>query len=343
MTHCTIVPPHILERVAARADDPALRDIARRTAVLSTAARTERRLSAAPPPDPTEDFVPDRTIKDADNLEQLPGKVVRSEGDAATGDGIADQAYDWLGVTFDFFEAAYRRNSIDGAGLPMISTVHYGKEYDNAFWNGEQMVYGDGDGRLFTAFTGPLDVTGHELTHGVTQHAANLEYYGQSGALNESLSDVFGSLIKQYHLGQTADQADWLIGQGLLAPGVNGVALRSMKEPGTAYDDPNLGKDPQPGHMDDYVETYRDNGGVHINSGIPNRAFHLAAIAIGGHAWEHAGRIWYDTLTGDRLTSTSDFKAFAAATVETASRLYGEAADETDAVRNAWTGVGMVT
>jgi Zn-dependent metalloprotease len=300
-------------------------------------------VTPAEPAGPIEDFIPDRTIKDARNLERLPGETVRKEGGAATGDAVADQAYDWLGVAFDFFESAYRRNSIDGAGLPLISTVHYGRDYDNAFWNGAQMVYGDGDGTLFTAFTGPLDVTGHELTHGLTQHTANLDYYGQSGALNESMSDVFGALIKQYHLGQTADQADWLIGAGLLAPGVNGVALRSMKEPGTAYDDPKLGKDPQPGHMNDYVETYRDNGGVHINSGIPNRAFHLAATAIGGRAWERAGRIWYDTLTGGRLPETIEFAAFAAATVETALRLYGESAAETGAVRTAWNGVGVTT
>ncbi|MQY02718.1 M4 family metallopeptidase [Actinomadura macrotermitis] len=338
---CTIVPPHMLEHVARAGDNAALRDIARRTLVLSSTARTERRVLPLEPPSPTEDFVPDRTIDDARNREELPGETVRAEGGPATGDTAVDTAYDWLGVTFDFFEAAYRRNSIDGAGLPMISTVHYGRDYDNAFWNGEQMVYGDGDGTLFTAFTGPLDVTGHELTHGVTQYTAGLEYYGQSGALNESLSDVFGSLIKQWHRGQTADQADWLIGEGLLAPRVHGVALRSMKEPGTAYDDPQLGKDPQPGHMDDYVETYRDNGGVHINSGIPNRAFYLTAAAIGGNAWEKAGKVWYDTLTGGKLSSTADFKGFAAATLATATALYGADAAETAAVRQGWTGVGV--
>lgn len=338
---CHIVPPHMLERIAHDADDPALRDRARRTLALSSAYATERRMIPVAVPSPTEDFVPDRTIHDAENREELPGRTVRAEGAPATGDKVADQAYDWLGATFDFFEAAYRRNSIDGAGLPMVSTVHYGEKYDNAFWNGEQMVYGDGDGVLFTAFTGPLDVTGHELVHGITQYTANLEYYGQSGALNESVSDVFGSLIKQWHLGQTADRADWLIGQGLLAPGVQGVALRSMKEPGTAYDDPRLGKDPQPGHMDQYVDTYRDNGGVHINSGIPNRAFYLAATALGGNAWEKAGRVWYDTLTGGALAADADFAGFAAATVQSATRLYGAGATETEAVNRAWTGVGV--
>ncbi|WP_433326134.1 M4 family metallopeptidase [Spirillospora sp. CA-294931] len=338
---CTIVPPHMLEQVAQDTDDPALRAIARRTLVLSAAQRVERRSLPVQPPAPTEDFVPNRTINDAENLEQLPGRAVRAEGAPASGDRIVDQAYEWLGVTFDFFEAAYRRNSIDGAGLPMISTVHYGRDYDNAFWNGEQMVYGDGDGTLFNAFTGPLDVTGHELVHGITQYTANLEYFSQSGALNESVSDVFGSLIKQWHLGQTADQADWLIGQGLLADGVNSKALRSMKEPGTAYDDPRLGKDPQPGHMDDYVDTPRDNGGVHINSGIPNRAFYLAATEMGGHAWEKAGRIWYDTLTGGQLSSTVDFSGFAAATVASATGAYGADGAETEAVRRAWRGVGV--
>jgi Zn-dependent metalloprotease len=183
-------------------------------------------------------------------------------------------------------------------------------------------------------------VIGHELTHGVTQYTANLDYQGQPGALNESVSDVFGSLIKQYAAGQTADQADWLIGAGLLAPGVHGVALRSMKEPGTAYDDPQLGKDPQPADMAHYVRTHQDNGGVHINSGIPNRAFYLAAAAIGGHAWEKAGQIWYDTLTGGSLSAEAQFADFAAATVAAATARYGEG-DETRAVQAAWQEVGV--
>jgi Zn-dependent metalloprotease len=340
---CTIIPPHILDRVARTAGDPALRDTARRTLVLSAAQRVQRRTLAVAAAAPNEDFVPNRIINDAATREELPGKTVRSEGDGPTGDPIVDQSYDWLGVTFDFFEAVYRRNSINGAGLRLVSTVHYGSGYANAFWNGEQMVYGDGDGTIFTEFTGPLDVTGHELAHGVTQHTADLEYFGQSGALNESMSDVFGSLIKQWHRGQTADQADWIIGEGLLAEGVGGIGLRSMKEPGTAYDDPRIGKDPQPGHMNDYVETYRDNGGVHINSGIPNHAFYLAATALGGHAWERAGRIWYDTLTGQAMSPAIGFAAFAAATIETAGRLYGAVSTETEAVKDAWDGVGVQT
>src|SRR5260221_6079606 len=155
------------------------------------------------------------------------------------------------------------------------------------------MVYGDGDGDLFELFTKPIDVTGHELTHGVTQYSANLNYQDQSGALNESFSDVFGSLVKQQALNQTTEQADWLIGQGIFTSKVHGVALRSMKAPGTAYEDPVLGKDPQPADMHSFVKTVDDNGGVHLNSGIPNKAFYLAATAIGGYAWDVAGEIWY--------------------------------------------------
>src|SRR5262249_42131489 len=137
-------------------------------------------------------------------------------------------------------------------------------------WDGQQMVFGDGDGVLFIGFTKAVDVIGHELTHGVTQYECGLEYHDEPGALNESISDVFGTLVKQYALKQDVTAGDWLIGNGLLAPSVNGKALRSMKDPGTAYDDPQLGRDPQPAHYKNYVRTSEDNGGVHLNSGIPN-------------------------------------------------------------------------
>ena len=203
--------------------------------------------------------------------------------------------------------------------MKLDSTVHYGEDYNNAFWNGTQMVYGDGDGEIFQRFTKSIDVIGHELTHGVTQYEAALEYEGQAGALNESFSDVFGSLVKQYSLKQKADKADWLIGNGLFTRKVKGIALRSMKEPGTAYNDPTIGKDPQPGHMKDYVKTTSDNGGVHINSGIPNRAFYLTAMELGGYAWEKAGKIWYIALT-ERLRERSNFQSLATITFEIAGQ-----------------------
>jgi Zn-dependent metalloprotease len=253
-----------------------------------------------------------------------------------------NEAYDGLGATFDLFWESYQRNSIDDEGLPLNATVHFGQGYDNAFWDGQRMVFGDGDGDLFNRFTIAIDVIGHELTHGVTQDEAQLVYFSQPGALNESVSDVFGSLVKQRSLNQTVDQADWLIGAGLFTANVNGVALRSMKAPGTAYDDPVLGKDPQPAHMSEFVYTFQDNGGVHINSGIPNHAFYLAATNIGGFAWEKAGRIWYETLRHPQLRSNWGFTRFARLTVTVAGQLFGESSADQQAVRNAWAGVGLI-
>ncbi|MEN3582939.1 M4 family metallopeptidase [Streptomyces sp. ZYX-F-203] len=342
---CAIVPPHVLDRLA-QAEDPVVAGPARRTLQRDAYERTHRRLTtvlgaggALPPPE-SERAAPRRTVYDALRGTALPGRRVRGEGDEPGGDATVNRAYGGLGATFALLSSVFGRDSVDGAGLPLRATVHYDREYNNAFWNGEQMVFGDGDGEIFLDFTLPVDVIGHELAHGLTQHTANLAYFGQSGALNESVSDVFGSLVKQYALGQTAAEADWLIGAGLLAPRVSGVALRSMKEPGTAYDDDVLGRDPQPGSMDDYVRTGRDNGGVHINSGIPNRAFHLLATELGGHAWERAGRIWYDVLTCGELRQDASFAEFAALTLEAARRRYGDA-EEREAVDKAWEGVGV--
>ena len=267
--------------------------------------------------------------------------MVRREGEAATGDAAADEAYDGFGATWALFHDVYGRNSIDGAGMTLAGTVHYDKGYDNAFWNGERMVFGDGDGEIFGRFTASLEVIGHELTHGVTESTAGLIYQGQPGALNEHVSDVFGVLVKQHSLGQDATTADWLVGADLLLPGVAGIAIRSMISPGTAYDDPRLGKDPQPDHMSDFVTTSDDNGGVHINSGIPNRAFALAARAIGGQAWTAAGQIWFDVLTGADITARTDFATFARLTVAAAAARFGSDSAQHDAVRDGWVTVGV--
>ena len=347
MTH-QIVPPYLLENIAAT-DLPQAAPAARQTLAIgrpshARAARTQLELSVENGDTlvATSEPGPDRTIADAGHTQNLPGRTVRREDDPAVADGTVNRAYDGLGTTFDFYWEAYRRRSIDGRGLALDATVHYGDGYDNAFWNGERMVFGDGDGEVFRDFTGNLTVIAHELTHGVTENSGGLDYDGQSGALNESISDVFGALTEQWSLNQTADQSSWLIGAGLFAPKVHGVALRSLKAPGTAYDDPALGKDPQPATMADYVQTGEDNGGVHINSGIPNHAFYLAAIAIGGNAWQKAGLIWYQTLTGGTLESSVDFAAFARATIATATAEFGAGAAETAAVTSAWQQVGVL-
>ncbi|MEV0010263.1 M4 family metallopeptidase [Streptomyces sp. NPDC051840] len=344
---CTIVPPHVLDKLS-QADDPRLAEPARRTLEADGARRRHRQVTAlarSPLPASTSAPVPakpHRTLYDCRNGTDLPGVKVRDEGDDPTDDASVNRAYAGLGATFELLLSEYGRSSIDGKGLPLVGSVHYDEKYNNAFFDGEQMVFGDGDGEIFLDFTVAIDVIAHELAHGLTQYTANLAYEGQSGALNESVSDVFGSLVKQYSLGQSADQGDWLIGAGLLAPRVSGVALRSMKAPGTAYDDDVLGKDPQPASMDDYVETDEDNGGVHINSGIPNRAFYLLATALGGNAWERAGRIWFDALTGGELAQDASFTEFAKLTVAAARHRFGEG-DEAEAVLKAWSEVGVPT
>jgi len=349
---CFIVPPHVLVQMIEEGS-PEVRASGIRTLAISERVRERRAVTrrlvqhepqaaAALLPAPGGD---QRSVCDVHYGSQgdLPGKKMRGEGEPPVADAAVNQAYDGAGTTYDFYQAVFNRNSVDGHGLALVSSVHFEVNYDNAFWNGSQMVYGDGDGLIIKrgGFTESLDVMAHELTHGVTQFTAGLRYRAQSGALNESMSDVFGSLVRQRSLGETAAQADWLIGEGILGPQLQGAALRSLKAPGTAFRSDN-----QPSHMDHYVQLpddgdpRNDNGGVHINSGIPNHAFYLAAMAIGGHAWEKAGAIWYTTLT-TKLNENSDFQAAADATVAVSGELFGASGAEQQAVRAAWEQVGI--
>jgi Zn-dependent metalloprotease len=340
-----ILPPHMLEHIAENGSD-AQRAKAVQTNRQTSDFRSRRQATPRQPAAPQGAAGRQRSVYNADHLTDLPGRLIRIEGGPPSGDTTVDEAYDGAGATYDLFLEIYQRNSLDGKGMHLDSTVHYQVGYDNAFWNGSQMVYGDGDEdlppaeRLFNRFTICTDVIAHELTHGITQFTANLVYLNQPGALNESFSDVFGSLAQQRSRGQTARNADWIIGKGLLTTNVNGVGLRSMKEPGTAYNDPVLGKDPQPGTMQGYVNTTSDNGGVHINSGIPNHAFYLTAYELDGYAWEKAGRIWYVTLR-DRIGANTNFQEAANLTFKVAGELYGQNSLEQQAVGKGWAGVGI--
>ena len=342
------LPPHVLKNIATKGTE-SQKNLAIATLKTSAQMRGQRQALA--------DFSAatfrvaavggkERIVYDAKNGSSLPGTIARKENDPAVADVAVNEAFYGSGVTYDLYNNVYQRNSIDNNGMRLDSTVHYQRGYDNAFWDGEQMVYGDGDEdqpvneRLFNRFTIALDVIGHELTHGVTQFEAKLMYSQQPGALNESMSDVFGSLVKQYKLQQTASAADWIIGAGLLTANVNGVGIRSMKAPGTAYDDPVLGKDPQPAHMKDYVTTISDNGGVHINSGIPNHAFYITALELGGFAWEKTGQIWYVTLR-DKLGANSKFQDCANLTYQVAGELFGAGSIEQQAVKKGWAEVGL--
>ncbi|MDN5764097.1 MAG: M4 family metallopeptidase [Microlunatus sp.] len=345
-SQCGFVPPYLLRRLAA-ADHPTMAISEHPCGHTLRIDQTFRRRRLVAPQQEllrsaAAGAVGDRwVIHSANNEEVLPGDVVRREGDPVAADPAVDEAYDWTAQVWDLYASQFNRVSFDGAGSEVTVTVHYSRDYDNAFWDGAQLVFGDGDGDIFERFTKPADVLAHEFTHGVVQFTAGLIYHGQPGALNESLADVFASMSIQRAADQTAAEASWLIGEGLFRPNIKAKALRSMLEPGTAYDDPRLGKDPQVGSMADYVDSEEDDGGVHINSGIPNRAFALAARAIGGRSWERAGQIWYAALTSTAVGSSTDFREFAEATVAAATEQFPGTQIPVD-VRAAWVEVGVL-
>ncbi|HEX2831386.1 MAG TPA: M4 family metallopeptidase [Thermoanaerobaculia bacterium] len=338
---CSILPPYILRNIA-RNGDAEDRVAALAALALTAGRRFERQAPVAVVAG--EIIVPSRarkrTVFDARQSQTLPGKRARGEGSAPSNDAAVNEAFDGAGRTYDFFREVLDRTSIDDRGMRIESTVHFGRAFANAHWNGRQMIYGDGDGKYFRRFTASLDVIAHELMHGVTQYAAGIGFSGQCGALAEHYSDVFGVLVKQYARKQMAARADWLVGAELLTSRVHGEAIRSMKAPGTAYDDRILGRDPQPSHMSHYVRTSSDDRGVHINSGIPNHAFYRVATFLGGRAWEVAGRIWYHALAHD-LGPRSRFQHCADATWRAAGTLYGAGSEPQRAVRAGWSVVGI--
>jgi Zn-dependent metalloprotease len=297
---------------------------------------TRAQLSSAAPTG--SEFVVSRSTYDARNGSGR-GVLVRKDDQAPTGDKVADAAHDNAAIVVDFYHDVLGRNSLDDKGMRIDSVVHYGRNYNNAYWDGSKMTYGDGDGKFFAPLSLGLDVVGHEMTHGVTEHTSGLVYRGQSGALNESWSDVMGELIEQWSENKAgfgtvdaAKAADWLVGEDVMTPSVKGDALRSLKAPGTAYSG-----DRQPDHMSKYNKTGSDNGGVHTNSGIPNKAAYVIGTTIGS---EKLAKIWYDAEV-KFLKPNSDFADAAAATYAAALSLYGNGS-EAAAVQDAWKGVGVV-
>jgi len=331
-----VVPPRLLWRLVDSEDVHVC--AAAMGTLLTTARLRGQREALAPTFAPAGEGGLHRGVYDASNKSTVSGKVVRGEAGPASIDRAANDMYDALGAVYDLYHEVFQRDSLDGKGLRLEAVIHFGHRFNNAFWNGERLVVGDADGRALLGFTRSLEIIGHELAHGVTEFTSNLSYHGQSGALNESMSDVFGSLVKQYALKQSAAAADWLIGSGVLGPAVPGIALRSLRAPGTAY----VGDD-QPSTMAAYLETgdtdQGDWGGVHRNSGIPNHAFYLVATRLGGNAWEEAGRIWYDTLLA--LKPDADFRACASTSYEVAGRRFGRHSRQTQEVGNAWAAVGI--
>lgn len=340
--HC-ILPPYLLDHLSNSTDAKV-----RRLAIDAIAASAEARAirttlagiaSMAATPSPAGNK--NRLVYNVKNagIGGLPGKLVRSEGGKATKDPAVNEAYNHAGYTYDFYREVFGRNSLDDHGMTLTSSVHLGQKLNNAFWTGQQMAYGDGDGVTFIRFTKSVDVVGHELSHGVVAHTCNLSYLGESGALNEHFADVMGTLVKQWRLKQPVSKADWLIGADVMGPGVKAKALRTFDEAKAYENDPLLGTDPQPKHLKDKFTGAADNGGVHINSGIPNHAFFLVAMNLGGRAWEKAGRIWYKTMRA--LVESSDFAAMVAMTDQVSAAEFGPNSAETKAVRDAWKSVGF--
>ena len=292
-----------------------------------------------------------RAVFDAGMDTQLPGKSVRVEGGKPVKDVAVNQVYDNTGITLDFFLKIFGRNSIDNQGMRVASAVHFGSNFSNAMWTGEQMVYGDGDQNV-GGFTQALDIIAHELTHGVIQHLVpgglgvvrvpvrEREFReqthalkGQSGALNESFSDIFGSMVKQWHAGQDVTQANWLLGENMLAP-QHGRAIRSLKDPGnrklTWYEDDQFKS----------MEQYTDDADVHDGSGIANHAFYLTSKKIGGFSWEKAGPIWYEAFS--LLKAKASFADAAKATLNVAAVRHGIKSKEYKAVASAWRAVQVM-
>ncbi|XRG76739.1 M4 family metallopeptidase [Rossellomorea sp. GAMAL-10_SWC] len=273
---------------------------------------------------------------DAANKQRLAGTLWTSPDNLlnSTYDAAAVDAHYFAGLTFDYYKTVFNRNSYDGNGGALKSSVHYGRNYNNAFWNGMQMVYGDGDGTTFIPLSGGIDVVAHELTHAVTETSSNLTYQNESGALNEAISDIFGTLIEFYN----NKNPDYLIGEDIYTPKIAGDALRSMSDP-TKYGDP-----------DNYANRYTgtsDNGGVHTNSGIINKAAYLIAkggtaygVSVTGIGNDKLAQIFYRANTV-YLTASSTFSQARAACVKAASDLYGTSSAEVTTVNKAFDAVGV--
>jgi Zn-dependent metalloprotease len=340
---CGFLPPYIVRKLSL-SDDPKVRRVAYDTLEAAAMARTRRENASAAvrgrPPLPG--VGKKRFVYDMENTDYpLPGAIKRKGGQPATGDEEVDRVFDHAGVTYDFYKQIFERQSIDGANYPLSSSVRFGVEVANAFWDGQQMVYGSGDGHYFISFTRSLAISAHEITHGLLSFTSKLAYEDQSGALNESFCDVMAAAVEQWHLKQTVEDANWFIGAEVFGPALQGLrGVRSFSDELAYENHAILGTDIQPKHMSALVRATDDHGGVHVNSGIPNHAFYRVARMFGGKVWEKAARIWYDAFTTG-LTDEATFEHAAAATETSARRLFGEG--DAKVVAEAWRAVGVET
>ena len=233
-----------------------------------------------------------------------------------------------------FFKQVFGRNSLNGQGMDLISSVHFGNNYNNAFWNGQQMTYGDGDNNIFVDSTRGSDVITHELTHGLTQFTSQFAYSNESGGLNESMSDVSGSMFRQWQAKHVVTTADWLIGADIMGPAARSRGFTGLRD--TANPDAAHAMAKQPKHFSDY----QPGMGPHTSSGIPNQAFYLAAVAVGGKSWEKVGKVWFQALAGHGPKPQSTMKEFANRTRTAAGQMFPAGGTVKKAVDRAWLAVG---
>jgi Zn-dependent metalloprotease len=338
---CSFLPPYIVSRLN-ESDDRTLRKIAFDTVQVDSTIRTRREINPGRiqgrAPMPGVGYR--RKVFDMQEaMTPLPGTLRREEKDGPTGHPEVDQAFENAGLTYDFYKNVFGRESVDGAGFPLISSINFGIKVANAFWEGTQMIYGAGDGQFFLSFTRSLSIAVHEMSHGVISYSSNLAYSDESGALNESFCDVMGAVACQWHAKQNVDQADWTIGREVLGPAMgNIVGVRTFGADKAFENHAYFGTDPQPKHMRDYVRTADDHGGVHTNSGIPNHAFYLAAHALGGNSWEQTARIWYEAFT-KQLNPNATFVNAATTTSVVARTLFDVSTAEK--ISEAWRTVGV--
>lgn len=348
LCNCHFIPKHLEDKINSKTP---LSNISPKNSQISSELRSQRRnlTNLNVVNTKREDTVYTKNnVYTAKNRQHLPGTFSAASINDASSSKDSDVICAWIFSDYfvRFCRDVLNRNSYDNKNAIIKSTVHYYVRYNNAFFNGTQMVYGDGDQIVFHDFAQDPTVVFHELWHGVTDCTCGLEYKEQSGALNESLSDVFASIILQWMNSETVDEASWLIGERCVVD-IDQIAyaLRSMVDPGTAYvDHPYMGTDDQPQDMTHYYDGSDDNRGVHINSGIPNHAFYLFAKSIGGYSWDIPCKIWYKTITTDGLLSPSaTFAEFAQATITTAIELYAsDKPDIVDKLRTAWQTVKVI-
>ncbi len=335
---CAFIPPFILENLAKAGVENATltihQDMSSRKDRASEVPDIKTLMGVAPATGKAA-----RQVFDSQNQMEYQVKLVLSEGGPVSIDDAVNNAYDHIGSFRDYAREKLGRDSIDNNGMDIVCNVHFGTKYNNAFFDGKEISIGDGDDVIFSSFAKSLDVIAHELGHGIVQWTANLEYRNQSGALNEHFADVFGTVITQHLEKSTADDADWLIGDEIMGPKLFGEALRCMAYPGTAFDNDLMGKDPQPAHMKDFYKGPNDNGGVHINSGIMNRAFYLASREL---ETEKAALIWYTAL--QNLWPTASFNDAVAQIVRATQLLIKNGkikSGSTQKVRAAFKEVGL--